>query len=353
MTIPDFSRKGVGPRFPPVVLVACAIAFPLVFTSPAITTIGIWTLLYVAGAAAWNLFSGFSGYISFAHAGFYGVGAYATLLLARSWNVHGGYGMFLLLPIAGIVAGAAAVLVGAFALRTRNMVFAMVTIAVFFSGQILAFNLTGLTNGSIGLESPIAPWGPGFYDIPFYYVALLLAIVATVASFVIRRSRFGLFLRAIRDDEDRAAGYNIPTASTKLIALAGSAVIFGMIGGVYGLYAGSIYPQFAFDPIFDSGVLTCVLIGGLGTVYGPVAGAVLLIPLQQWLLLQTSLGNWYLLIEGAILLLVIVYAPAGLVPRLQEWHARLRTPPAGQLAGNGDPGGASESIGRHSPVNAP
>ena len=352
MNTPQVVRKGVSSRSAPAALVVFAIAFPLVFSSPAVTTIGIWTLLYVAGAAAWNLFSGFSGYISFAHAAFYGVGAYATLLLASAWHVHGGYGMFLLLPVAGLFAAAAALLVGAFALRTRNMVFAMVTIAVFFSGQILAFNLTGLTNGAIGLESPIAPWGPGFYNIPFYYVALLLAIIATVAGLAIRRSRFGLYLRAIRDDEDRAAGYNIPTARTKLIALAGSAAIFGMIGGVYGLYAGSIYPQFAFDPIFDSGVLTCVLIGGLGTVYGPVAGALLLIPLQQWLLLQTSLGNWYLLIEGAILLLVIVYAPTGLVPLLQSWHARLRTPAAGRLAGNGDGDRAAEGSGQHRPVSA-
>ncbi len=215
MRIPHLVRQGVGSGSAPAALVVFAIAFPLVFTSPAVTTIGIWTLLYVAGAAAWNLFSGFSGYISFAHGGFYGVGAYATLLLTSSWHVHGGYVMFLLLPVAGLAAAAAALLVGAFALRTRNMVFAMVTIAVFFSGQILAFNLTGLTNGAIGLESPIAPWGPGFYNIPFYYVALLLALIATVAGLLVRRSRFGLYLRAIRDDEDRAAGYNIPTDEDK------------------------------------------------------------------------------------------------------------------------------------------
>jgi branched-chain amino acid transport system permease protein len=295
-------------------LLVVGVLFPIAFANPTYTTIGIWTLIYVIAATAWNLFSGYTGYFSFTHAAFYGVGAYTAALLAETWKVPGGYTSFLLLPLAGLVAGLFAIPIGLFAMRTRQMVFAMVTIAIFFSGLLLSFNLRDLTHGALGVESPIASWSAGFYNVPFYYVALLLAVLAVGTSWAIRRSRLGLAMLAIRDDEDRAAGLGIPTTITKLVAFVISGTLLGMAGGIYALFAGSIYPQFAFDPFLDAVVLTCVLVGGIGTLSGPVAGALLLIPLQQVFIVFTGSSNWFLILEGSLFLMVVLYLPAGVLP---------------------------------------
>jgi branched-chain amino acid transport system permease protein len=309
-------------------VVAVAVLFPIVFTNPTFTTIAIWTLIYVIGATAWNIFSGYTGYFSFSHAAFYGIGAYTVALLAEAWKIPGGYSMFLLLPVGGLVAGIASIPIGLFALRTRQMVFAMVTIAVFFSGQLLAFNLRGITHGASGVESPIADWSSSFYNIPFYYVALLVAVLAVCTSWAIRRSRFGLGLLAIRDDEDRAVGLGVPATTAKLVAFFISGSLLGMAGGIYALFAGSIYPQFAFDPIFDAVVLTCVLVGGIGTLSGPIAGALILIPLQQSFIVFTGSSNWFLIIQGALFLIVVLYMPAGILPSVaayaRDWLVRRR-----------------------------
>jgi branched-chain amino acid transport system permease protein len=309
-------------------LVALGVLFPIIFTNPTYTTISIWTLIYVIGATAWNIFSGYTGYFSFTHAAFYGIGAYTVVLLAAAWKIPGGYSMFLLLPLGGLLAGVAAIPIGLFALRTRQMVFAMVTIAIFFSGQLLAFNLRSLTHGASGVESPIASWSAGFYNVPFYYVALAVAALAVSTSWAIRRSRFGLSLLAIRDDEDRAVGLGVPTTIAKLAAFVISGCLLGMAGGIYALFAGSIYPQFAFDPVFDAVILTCVLVGGIGTLWGPIAGALLLIPLQQSFIVFTGSSNWFLIIQGSLFLIVVLYLPAGVVPSVvayaKTWSARQR-----------------------------
>jgi branched-chain amino acid transport system permease protein len=308
------------------VLLASLILFPIVFTNPTYTTIGIWTLIYVIGATAWNMFSGYTGYFSFCHGAFYGIGAYTVALLAERWKIPGGYAMFLLLPVGGVLAGVAAIPIGLFALRTRQMVFAMVTIAIFFSGQLLAFNLRSITHGASGVESPIASWSASFYNVPFYYVALLIAALAVCTSWGIRRSRFGLGLLAIRDDEDRAVGLGIPTTTAKLVAFFISGTFLGMAGGIYALFVGSIYPQFAFDPVFDAVVLTCVLIGGIGTLSGPIAGALLLIPLQQSFIVFTGSSNWFLIIQGGLFLAVVLFLPTGVLPSIvsyaKTWSAR-------------------------------
>jgi branched-chain amino acid transport system permease protein len=321
----------------PIALVVAALV-PVVLSDPTATTIGIFTLIAVIGATAWNIFSGYTGYFSFSHAAFYGVGAYTVALLAARWKIPGGYTMFLLLPLGGLAAGIASIPIGLFALRTRHMVFAMVTIAIFFSGQLLAFNLRGLTNGASGLESPIANWSASFYNIPFYYVALAVASLSVCISWGIRRSRFGLALLAVRDDEDRAVGLGIPATTAKIVAFFISGVLLGIAGGIYALFAGSIYPQFAFDPVYDAAVVTCVLVGGIGTLSGPVAGAVLLIPLQQLFIIFAGSSDWFLVIQGVLFLIVVLYLPAGVLPsvvsyakasatRRRDRHAKVGPPP--------------------------
>ena len=138
-----------------VILAAAAVLFPLVFSSPVITNYGVFALIFVTAASAWNLFSGFSGYISLGQAVFFGSGAYAVGIAAKGWNVTG-IGVFGLLPLAAVVGAAIAVPFGLVALRVRRHTFIVITIAVFFIFQLMAFNFS-FTGGSSGLPAPSCP----------------------------------------------------------------------------------------------------------------------------------------------------------------------------------------------------
>jgi branched-chain amino acid transport system permease protein len=145
------------------------------------------------------------------------------------------------------------------------------------------------------------------------------------ASGLIRRSRFGLRLRAIRDDEDRARGLGVPAMRVKLTALVVSGLITGAAGGLWYYFIGAAHPQSAFDPLFDLSLALMGFFGGLGTVFGPVLGALILEPSQQWLTVQFT--NDYLseILLGALFLLVIVFLPRGVLPTLGEWAGRWRS----------------------------
>ena len=297
------------------VIIAFSLAFPLIYLDPTVRTIAVFSLSYVAGATAWNL-CGFSGYFSFGHATFYGIGSYATVLLAEAWTIPGGYTMFLLIPLAGIITALMAVPLGAVALRARHMVFAIVTFALFFIAQQLAFNLDGLTRGARGVGSPITPWDADFFHIPFYYVALAVALASVACAFVIHRSKFGLGLRAIRDDEDRALGLGVNTWRTKMIAFTLSAFLSGMVGGISALFVTSVYPQFAFSGTYNITVVLCALLGGMATVFGPAVGALIIVPVQQYTAIRFGLSGWDNMIYGLLFLLIVLYLPSGIVPTL-------------------------------------
>ncbi|HTZ92955.1 MAG TPA: branched-chain amino acid ABC transporter permease [Streptosporangiaceae bacterium] len=299
------------------VLIAVFALFPLVFTNPTVTTIAVVTLIFVAVASAWNLFSGFSGYLSLGHAVFYGTGAYFLVVAAKDWNLNG-TAVFWLLPLAGAVAALLAVPLGLVALRVRRHTFVVITIAFFFIAQLSASNLT-VTGGSSGLLAPVPNWAPATYNNPFYYVGLLLAVAAVALSVLIRRSRFGLQLRAIRDDEDRAAGLGVRAMPVKLGALVLSAFITGMAGGLWVYFIGQAVPQFVFDPLFDLAVVLMAFFGGLGTIAGPVLGALILEPTQQYLYLQQSNGYESEILFGALFLVVILFLPRGVLPTAGEW----------------------------------
>lgn len=300
-------------------LLACAVAFPFLFTNSAVTTIAVFTLLFMAAAVGWNMFSGYTGYVALGHAAYFGLGAYALALMCQYWKVQGGYIPFALVPLAGLVAALFAVPLGAIALRTRRHTFVVITVATFFILQLMAYNLRNLTNGSSGLNLPIPPWGADFFNTPFYYVALLMVLVGLALSWWIRNSKYGLGLLSIRDDEDRALGLGVKTSTYKLSAFVISAFFVGMAGAMYGYFIGSIYPPFAFDALFDVAIALMVFMGGLGTLAGPVIGALILQPVQQYLALQFGENGWYLVLYGVLFLLVIFFLPEGIVPSIRNY----------------------------------
>jgi branched-chain amino acid transport system permease protein len=297
--------------------------YPLVITNPTATNFGVITLIFVAVASAWNIFSGYSGYLSLGHAIFYGAGAYFLVVAAKDWKLTGS-AVFWLVPLAGLVAAVIAMPLGLVALRVRRHTFVVITIAFFFIAQLSASNL-GVTGGSSGLLVPSpGNWVPATYNNPFYYLAMLLATATVVLSWQIRRSRFGLQLRAIRDDEDRAAGLGVRAMPVKLTALVLSAFITGMAGALWVYFIGEAFPQFVFDPLFDLAVVLMAFFGGLGTLAGPVLGALILEPTQLYLNLQQSNGYESEILFGALFLLVILFLPRGALPTASEYLTKGR-----------------------------
>lgn len=314
-------------RWGPLALLIILIAFPLVFTNPAVTTIAVFTLVYAIMASAWNILSGYSGYVSLGHASFFGVGAYSVALLATAWHVGAGWGPFFLLLVGGAIAAIISVPFGYLALKTRRHTFVVITIAYFFIFQLLAFNLRGLTNGSTGVPMPSPTWSADFFNIPFYYVGLAILILTVLTSWWVRHSRFGLGLLAIRDDEGRAEGLGVKTSSSKLAAFVIAAFFIAMAGGLYGYFTTYLYPQTAFDPLNDLAMALMSFTGGLGTLTGPILGAFIIEPAQQ-IFSITGGASFYLILYGALFLVVILLLPDGIWPTLRrrwpQWRAATR-----------------------------
>jgi branched-chain amino acid transport system permease protein len=298
------------------------VLFPLIETNPTYTGIGVIALIFMGCATSWNMFSGYSGYVNLGSAVFYGVGAYTMTLLADHLNVPGNGDLFWLVPVGGLAAMIVAVPVGLVALRVRRHTFVVITIALFFVFQLSAINF-GFTGGTAGLQLPLIPWLETNYNKPFYYAALAIVVFATLLSVAVRRSRFGLQLLAIRDDEDRAAGLGVKVFAVKLTGFTLSAFAVGMGGALFAIFIGQIYPQFVFDPLFDISVALMAIFGGLGTLTGPLLGALVLESMQQYLAIRFSNGSLYLIIFGALFLVIVLFMPQGVVVYLSEWRSLL------------------------------
>ncbi len=314
---------------------AVFVAFPWVLSNPTYTTIGVFTLIFMTATTSWNGFAGYSGYIPLGHAAFFGTGAYTFAVIAQHDNLGAGYGLFGLVPLSGLVAALVALPVGLVALRTRRHTFVVITIAIFFLFQLVATNL-GITGGSSGLQVVSPTWPGASYNNPFYFVALGILILAVSTSWTIRRSRFGLQLLAIRDDEDRARGLGVRVGRVKLTAFVISAIPIGMVGALYAYFVGQVFPQFVFDPLFDLAIALMAFFGGLGTITGPLLGGMILEPLQQYLTFTYSVGDLYLIIYGVIFLVVILFLPRGVVPSVAQWLSQRQTHRA-------SPGGGGET----------
>jgi branched-chain amino acid transport system permease protein len=303
------------------VLLAVAAVIPL-DDNVVLTQVGVLVLMFVGAAVAWNIFSGFTGYISLGAAVFFGTGVYTVALITKHLNLVGGV-VFALYPLGGLVAAVVAVPFGLIALRVRRHTFVVVTIAVFFILQLMASNFSW-TGGVTGISPPFLNWDATTVYNPFYYTALLIAVVAAVLAWAIWGSRFGLQLRAIRDDEDRARGLGVRTMRVKLTAFVISAFILGTLGGLYFYFQSDALPQYAFNPFFDLTIALMAFIGGFGTLSGPIFGALLLEPYLGWA--QQQVSNTYAaqIVLGVLFLFVIILLPRGILPTVGEKLTALR-----------------------------
>ncbi len=295
----------------PLVIAAVAAALALLPTfgpRPSILTYGFLMLLYAALAQSWNLLSGFGGQVSLGHAAFFGLGALVTRFL---WLR--GLPLPLALAAGTAVAAAAGIVVGAPSLRLHGPYFAIGTLAI---AEILR-----ITTGNIYPEVSSLPQGglAAYNLIPRYYLALLVATLATLAAWVFTRSKFGYGLAAVREDEEVAEAIGVHAFRHKLAAFVLSAAFAGAAGGVFGYYHLSFYPQLAFNPVWTFDALLITFLGGVGTVWGPPLGAAFFLLLREALALR--LVELHLLIFGVLFIIIVLAFPGGFI---EAWRSLLR-----------------------------
>ncbi|MGH9011746.1 MAG: branched-chain amino acid ABC transporter permease [Acidimicrobiia bacterium] len=302
-----------------LVAVAAALAAPAVADDAMLRTLA-GVFMFGGLASAWNIIGGFTGYASFGNVVFFGLGGYTVAVLM----VHARWDFWTALPVAVAVGAGYAALVGLPVLRLRGHYFAIATLGVAEGTREVVLNLPGLTGGGAGISLPVLgaqaiTASPG--NTSFYYLFLAAMGVAVAVAFAVSRSRFGYGLRAIHDDEQGAAATGINTTRAKLAAFAISGALTSLIGALFAFQQVAIYPERLFSVEITVLMVAMAVIGGMGTVIGPVIGAVGLQLLAEYLR-QRYLGL-HLIVFGSLVVAVVVLMPEGLVSSLsQAWRER-------------------------------
>jgi branched-chain amino acid transport system permease protein len=278
----------------------------------------ILILLYVTLASAWNILGGFAGQLSLGHAAFFGVGAYTAAIVATKTGMSPWWAVL----IGPVVALPLALVVGWVCFRLRGPYFVLATIAVGEMLRLVAQNWRELTGGAVGVVIRPSIF-EGTSKIPYYYVVLVMAICTVFFCRAISRRRLGYYLMAIREDQETAESIGIDTTRFKLEALAYSAAITAMAGAFYANYFLFVDPTVVLPLSLSVEVVLMVIVGGIGTVAGPVLGAILLKLSSE--LFRNVFEQANLLIYGALLIVVILFIPDGLVGGLQKLKPRKKS----------------------------
>ncbi len=330
-------------------VLAILLALPKVMTDPYRLHMTILVLLSCITGLSWNILGGFTGQHSIGHAAYFGVGAYTTMILLERFHVAPWFGVWASAGIAALVA----LIIGLICFRLRGPYFVLASIAVTEIMRLSALNVKTLTNGAEGiLMNEMPPFKVGSHVLwdfsnkePFYYTALGFASMAFLVSFAVKRSKLGYCLQAIREDQDAAHSLGIPLTRYKVYALVLSAVITAMAGGLYGTYVGFVDPGTVLGLDLSVQIALLCIIGGIGTLSGPVLGACLLVPLSEILrsnlltealfkahiaspesatgiFLKEHLAHAHVLIYGILVVLVILFMPDGLMGFLKRVFRR-------------------------------
>jgi branched-chain amino acid transport system permease protein len=340
-----------------LVVLGLLAAVPLWVESPYGLHVMILIFLAVIQGESWNVLGGYAGQYSVGHAAFFGMGAYVTTMLLQFKQVAPWYGVW----VAVAVAVALGVAIGAITFRLRGPYFVLASIATAEIVRLITLNWKDVTNGAEGiLLSDLPPFTLGGRVItdfstkaPFYWIGLGLAALTIAVNWWVQHSKLGYYLQAIREDQDAAHSLGIPLARYKNYALAISAFFTAFAGALYGLYVGFVDTAVQTVEVSVQIVLICI-IGGIGTILGPVVGALVLVPLAEalranlvaeglfklgvdetsrvGLFLKENLAHAHLLIYGVLVVVVILYMPEGVVGfarRLMRRRPATAAPAAG------------------------
>ena len=309
-------------RFGPwtlLVLAVVVLAFIPSFVGRYTLFIGYFAVLNVALAQSWNLVGGYTGLISLGHAAFFGLGAYAAATSVIVFKLP----LFASFLIGGLTAAIFAFLISFPIFRFRGIYFAIGTLVLAEALRLWMINWE-YTGGAQGMQFPIGI-GPGLAG--YFHIMLALAAGSTALLMYITRSKLGIGLRAIRDNENSAQNLGVDIFRTKLTAFLISAFIAGLVGAVHASRLGAIEPYSIFGAAWTIGVVNVVIIGGMGTIFGPIVGAIFVTILAE---LLADFPGVHLLIEGAILILIIRFMPYGVWGYVLRLVSRISPLGAGQ-----------------------
>jgi branched-chain amino acid transport system permease protein len=317
--------RGTSRYWPILVVVGVVAAYPVVVGNSYLRYVGVLTVMYMVLSTSWNLMGGFTGYISLGHVAFFGIGAYATGLLVLRLDLPN----IAAVLVTGVLVGIVGAAIGYVALRVRGSSFVIVTIALVYIGGLLVQGWRGLTGGSMGMTvtSGFAGDRVDLHRFYHWHFTVLLLIVLSLWWFI-DRSKFGMGLKAVREDEDKAQSLGVPTTSFKLIAFTLSAAFTGMTGGLYASWFAFLDPIFAFQILISSQIVLMALLGGMRTLWGPVLGAVILIPSTEYFLVRFGETQLHLVFSGLLLGVVVLLMPDGIIPMVQRQLARRHGPAA-------------------------
>jgi branched-chain amino acid transport system permease protein len=314
-------------------LIVLAVALVPAFTGSASLRENMFLIwLFVIFASSLNMITGYTGYTNFGHIIFFGVGGYFCFYLVQSLQIH----FVVAAVIGGIIASIVAVLLGIPMLRLRGAYFALGTIGLNEAFRAF-FNNFDLFGGSIGMffnATVFQAYGGATNALWMaYYVIVIIALLTIATSYIVKKSKFGLGLMAIREDQDAAQVIGINPSRYKVMAYAISAFFPALAGGTYFFKNSVIEPRQAFDLLRSIEGLVMIMLGGYGTVSGPIIGAILYERLRSLLITAPPLvfmgatitfSNLHLAIAGVLLLLIVLFVTSGVVGLLRQYVPFLR-----------------------------
>src|SRR5439155_15229852 len=271
--------------------------------------------MFVALAAAWNLIGGYTGYACFGQVGFFGLGGYTTAALMT----HAHMSFWLAMPAAALLTAVFAAVVGAPLLRLKGHYFAVATLGVAEGLREVVINAGPLTGGGAGITIPTVgtdaatPW---LGNDGFYVLFVLIAFGTVMLAALIARSRAGYALRAIHQDEDAAASMGVNTTVAKTATFAVSAALTGAVGAAYAFQQVTIFPERLFDVDVTVLMVVMVVLGGAGTVLGPVLGAIAVAFVSEWL--RQHFTNAHSFVLGAVIIVAVVLLPQGFTAYVRD-----------------------------------
>jgi len=323
-------------------ILVLALALPLVIKSPTWLHIIVLVFFYAYLTSSWNMVGGFAGVLPLGHAAFLGVGAYTSTILFLQYGISPWIGMV----VGGILAMAVGLLIGWPTLKMRGAYFALATIAFAEGLRVMVENLDTLgpfkINGPRGLQIP--PLDTGFSNFmfsskePYYYIILTMLVLVLALTWFISRSKLGYYLNAGGEEPEAAMALGVNVSKAKMAAMAMSCFLTALAGTFYAQFSLFIHPKSIISLDISFEIAFIALIGGRGSIAGPVLGALLLRPVSDLsrIYFGDTLPGMHLIIYGVVLILVMIYQPRG----IQESLTRLYDRAVETLAGNWAKGGA-------------
>lgn len=312
-----------------LVLLAVIACLPLVVTDT-YTLHFMWKVVFWAvAAAAWNIAGGYAGQFSLGHAAFFGIGAYTSTILYLLYGVSPWLGML----VGAVLAAVVSVLLARLTLRLKGPFFALATIAFAEVLRIVVVNMRDLTGGSQGLS---INFEPSLHNMmfdgraPYLYSVLALLAIITVLTYALERSWFGYSLAAMREDEEAAETLGVNTVRMKILSTGISAFLIAIAGTLYAQYILLVEPATVMGIDFSIQVAVIAIIGGMATPIGPILGALLMVPLSEYLRAEFggALQGLYLMVYGLLLMIMVIFMPLGIVSMLRnprQATARIRS----------------------------